>query len=243
MDVAGNWGNGDEATNGEAFLVRCAGPHLQSAFDVGANLGLWSRLLAGVNPRCRIEAFEASPETYRHLTENLRDCPSVIPHPLGMGEREGSLEFLDYGPDSGLSSFVSRKTTTGLDAQRRIEVPVTTVDAFLAKAGMDAVDFIKIDTEGFEMPILRGMRDTLRARRVRFIQFEYGGTWLDARETLAGACELMAAHGYRLYRLMPASLEWVDYRPAQHECFKYSNFGAVADEEVLRRWNIPITHG
>jgi len=240
IDAVENWENGDEATNGEAFLVRVAGPHLQVALDIGANLGRWSLLLTGVNPRCRIHAFEASPATFRSLTENVRGFPLITPRSLGLGEREATLEFLDYGANSGLSSFVSRKTTTGLSEERRVQVPVTTVDRFLAEVGAGTVDFVKIDTEGFEMAILRGMRGCLADRRVNFIQFEYGGTWLDAKETLAGASELLSGHGYHLFRLLPRGLERVIYRPLEHECFKYSNFAAVPSEEILQRWGIPV---
>lgn len=79
------------------------------------------------------------------------------------------------------------------------------------------------------MPILSSMRPWLATRKVRLIQFEYGGTWIDAREYLADAFALFHEHGYIVGRLMPEAVAWIgrfDHR--LHETFKYSNFVACS---------------
>ena len=72
------------------------------------------------------------------------------------------------------------------------------------------------------------------------VQFEYGGTWLDAHETLASANDLLRECGYVLYRLRRNGLEKIDYDCRQHECFKYSNFVAAESVAVISQWNVPV---
>ena len=176
MDVAENWNNGDEATNGESFLLRRAAPHLRVAFDIGANLGNWSALLLAENPHCSVHAFEASPRTFPNLQKRLGAHANAHLHAAGMGERPGTLAFHDYGENSGLSSFVSRESSVGQKPERIIDVPVTTVDAFCAENRIEQIDFVKVDTEGYEMAVLRGMSAMLERRRIALCRLDRLGT-------------------------------------------------------------------
>jgi FkbM family methyltransferase len=243
MDLAENWNNGDEMVNGEAWLVRQVAPHLRVAFDVGANLGRWTRAVLEANPKALVYAFEPSPKTCENLLANCQGLSRAKVFQLGLGQNEGRLAFHDYGANSGLSSFVSRKGSVGLAPDQVIQTEVKTFDAFCAEAGVESVDFVKIDTEGYEMAVLRGMNDALRNRRVAMVQFEYGGTWLDSGETLARANELLRSYGYELYKLRQASLEKIDYDCRQHECFKYANFVTVASPDVARQWGVRLWGG
>jgi FkbM family methyltransferase len=244
MDLATNWNNGDEATNGEVFLIQSLAPRLQIVFDIGANVGHWSERLLAANPRCQVHCFEPAPTTFATLRQRFEGCGAVRLHQIGVGERRGVLAFYDYGANSVLSSFVSREHSIGLKADCvRTEVPVTTVDAFCEEQGLSQVDFIKIDAEGYEMAVLRGMASSLARQAIRLIQFEYGGTWLDARETLAGAHAWLRQHQYELYRLLPSGLEKIQYDCRRHECFKYANFVAAASPAVIEQLQIPVVAG
>lgn len=240
MDLAENWNNGDEALNGEAFLIRSLARHLRVVLDIGANVGNWSAALIDQNQECRVFAFEPSPATYASLKKRAEGHPHWRVFQAGMGDQEGTLSFCDYGDNSVLSSFVSRESSIGLKPQRRVDVPVTTVDGFLAKEKLDSVDFVKIDTEGYEMRVLRGMEQALKARRISLIQFEYGGTWLDAGETLSKANAWFKSHGYLLYRLFPDHVSPVEFDCRKHECFKYSNFLAAGSPSILQSWGVPV---
>jgi FkbM family methyltransferase len=240
MDLAENWNNGDERVNGEAFLVQRVASHLRVAFDVGANVGNWTAMLLAVNPACAVYAFEASPRTFVSLQRRFAAKDNVRLYQIGLGDKEGYSAFHEYGEESVLSSFVSRELSTGLKAQRLVELELTTFDVFCRDNGLREVDFVKVDTEGYEMAVLRGMKSSLAERRVSLVQFEYGGTWLDAHETLANAKELLAECGYELYRLLPRGLLRINYDSRLHECFKYANFAAVHTPEALQRWGVPV---
>ena len=116
--------------------------------------------------------------------------------------------------------------------------PVRRLDSVLAELGLAHVDFAKVDTEGYELPVLQGLSGSLAARAVDCVQFEYGGTWLDARRRLQDACRLFAAHGYTVYRLLPDGVARFTYDTTRDEHYKYANFVATHDPALLPRWGV-----
>lgn len=54
---------------------------------------------------------------------------------------------------------------------------------YMTEMSVDNVDFVKIDTEGYELEVLKGFGEALK--KVKVIQFEYGGTYLDSGVRLA----------------------------------------------------------
>lgn len=238
-DIADNLNNGDAASNGEAFLVRQGAPHWSVAFDVGANVGDWTLAVRAANPACTVHAFEASPSTFTLLRAHVGGDPGVVLHAAGAGDADGEIEFHDHGIGSGLSSFVSRDTIQSLSEGTLVRVEARRLDGVREELGLERVDFVKIDTEGYEIPVLQGLRGALAEKRVDCVQFEYGGTWLDAGRRLIDAHRLFEAHGYRIYRLMPAGVARVGYDPMRDEHYKYANYVATHDEAVFARWGVP----
>lgn len=240
MDVAQNANNCDFGSNGEGYLMARGAPHWKVALDLGANLGDWALTVNNLSPGCRVHCFEPSPRTVRTLRANLAGRDNLVVHHLGVGDREGMLAFHDYGDGSVASSFLSREGSTGERAEQVVDVPISTLDAFLDAQGVGSVDYAKIDTEGYEMPILRGAQRSLSSGRIRALQFEYGGTWLDAGESLRNASRLFAELHWTLYRLLPDGLSPLRYDHRRDETFKYSNYVAVGDPTVLDAWGVKV---
>jgi len=224
-----NWNNTDFNTNGERWFAQKVVPRSKYVVDIGANVGDWSQLCLTLNNAIEIYCFEASPTTAQTLQNRFCAINNVHVFPLGLGEEDSVLEFHDHGADSGLSGFVSRVRSIGLSALRTLRAPCKRIVDIAELAGIDTIDLIKIDTEGFEMPVIRGMVPWLTARKVRLIQFEYGGTWIDAHEFLSDAVALFREYGYMVGRLMPESIAWIDrFDHRRYENFKYSNFVACS---------------
>jgi FkbM family methyltransferase len=238
-DIADNLNNCDFASNGEGFVMRRGAPHWRVAFDVGANMGDWARDVVGYNGACAVHSFEASPSTFEVLRERVGGVAGITLHAMGAGEVEGEMAFHDQGRGSVLSSFVSRDPSGAGHTERVVPVRVRPLDAVRAELGLEHVDFIKVDTEGYELPVLRGLRQTMTERRVDCVQFEYGGTWLDAHARLHDACALFATHGFKVYRLLPDRVTPLTYEAQRDEHFKYANFLATHDPSVFTRWGIP----
>jgi len=77
------------------------------------------------------------------------------------------------------------------------EVPVTTIDRFAADEGLQRLDFIKIDTQGWEMRILKGGAETITRYRPVMVVELVDEQLLQIGDSLQAAWEFLESWGYR----------------------------------------------
>jgi len=92
-------------------------------------------------------------------------------------------------------SFFDRKNSCGKsdDANKRLLYIVKGYDYVINK-NIKNIDFLKIDTEGYELQVLKGFGDFLQ--NIKIIQFEYGGTFLDNNIKLIDVKEYLEQKGF-----------------------------------------------
>lgn len=133
------------------------------ALDIGAHIGITALLLKRTFEQ--VFAFEPVPETYEALRLNLEhDALGLCPANVGIGREAGTLRF-EYKPDHGQLShaLLEGEKPQWTDSVITDPIHVRTIDSY----EIPDVDFIKIDTEGFEGPVVEGARETiLRSRPV-----------------------------------------------------------------------------
>lgn len=222
----------DPARNGEnrvlEIIARDVLGRQPVALDVGANAGDWAAQFLQASDGGRVVAFEPVAETFRALRERFASEPRIECRQLALSDRQGTAAMHVEGVLSGSNSL--HVPPEGA-AQRTEEVGLTTGDAFLTERSLHAIDFVKIDVEGHEVAVLRGLGRAIAARRVRFIQWEYNKTWLPAGVTLHDVYALLAPAGYRLCKIRPRGLlHYARYVPALDN-YCYSNWLAVAEQD------------
>jgi hypothetical protein len=94
------------------------------------------------------------------------------------------------------------------------------------------VDFIKVDTEGFEREVFEGMQETLKRSRPAAVQFEFNALHLWRGHTLLSLSQLL--DGYDLYRLLPRGLLHVQPNHFIDNIFIFSNVVAIR-KDLSRR--------
>jgi FkbM family methyltransferase len=160
----------------ENFLHRIRG-RLQGGVlvDIGANHGAYCRMLHRVAPAARVIAFEPHPVTFGHLQRFMADMPVVELLNCAVGAEAGRLSLYDFRHDDGSTQASLSEAAVALYAADIVEhqVTCTTVDAFMAEAGLERIGFLKIDTEGHDLSVLKGASQALRERRIGLIQFEF----------------------------------------------------------------------
>jgi FkbM family methyltransferase len=137
--------------------------------DVGANVGAYSVLAAGV-VGARVLAFEPAPLAYAALMDNLRLNnleARVAARRQGVGAQTGLLRFT-----SGLDT-VNHVMGVAEPGIATLEIPVVTLDAVLEPA-MPCM--IKMDVEGYETAVVAGAQRTLRSPQVRAVLMELNGS-------------------------------------------------------------------
>jgi FkbM family methyltransferase len=165
-------------------------------FDVGANDGRTILRIQDQLSRPRIFAFEPVASTYRMLVERTSHLPHVRTFPLALGAAPGR-ETIYLNDIDAMNSFSPEWTPapTGVET-----VEVSTVDRVIAQEAIDFVHFLKIDTEGYELEVLKGAEQALRASRIGIVQVEVGVDQMAKRFlTLEDARVYLAERGYFLY--------------------------------------------
>jgi len=142
--------------------------------DIGAHAGQFSKLFAKLAPDGQVFAFE--PSAYARsilepaLAWNRLGHVEVVPK--GLSDADGSLVLHTPikqrgGLGFGLAHFGGDDTRPSMTQT----VDLTTLDGFFARRGLDRLDFIKADVEGWEAHALRGGRQTLaKYRPVLFLE-------------------------------------------------------------------------
>jgi len=127
------------------------------AVDVGANLGIYTLLFhQQVGAGGVIFAFEPDPQNLRWLESNIADngLRNVRVRPVALGERAGESTLYQDVATTRTSSLVPDAWQPDAVPRRAVVVRVETLDALLDE--VRRLDFVKIDTEGFECAVLRG---------------------------------------------------------------------------------------
>lgn len=137
-----------------------------TALDIGAHIGAVSVYLARKFER--VVAFEAVPSTFEFLRQNTTELPNIDALNMAVGPVAGEVYFSHYAKHGQLSHVAGNSEETS--ALRIGPIPVCTIDSF----NFHDVSFIKIDVEGFELPVLEGALETLERCRP-LILVEQGG--------------------------------------------------------------------
>lgn len=129
-------------------------------FDVGANIG--AKTAEFVASGARVVCFEPQPDCIIQLQKRFAQNPNVVIEATGLAAQSGTLELSICSAANTISTFSSAwKNGRFSDYQwdRKVLVPVTTLDAAIARHGIPA--YVKVDVEGFELDVLRGLSSPL----------------------------------------------------------------------------------
>jgi FkbM family methyltransferase len=223
----------DSYTNGEYRVLATLLPDCAVAFDVGANRGDWCDSALALNPALEIHAFEPGADSFAALAARALP-PQVRRHRLGLGAVAERRELYALGGDTRLASLYRR---TGLEDDYKIATPsagepvtITTLDQYCADADVGAIDYLKIDTEGHDLQVLRGGADLIARRAVRFIQFEYGAGNVESRDLLKDFFAFFAETRYNLHKIHAEGYSHYPRYNVRLENFQYQNWLAVRQE-------------
>jgi len=116
-------------------------------------------------------------------------------------------------------SFYNRTRSCGIDDDlNKVTLQIRKAKDYITEKGIDHIDFLKIDTEGYELDVLEGFEDCLE--NVKIIQFEYGGTFLDNGIKLEEVVDYLRKRGFRKFSyLIPrGTVPITDFRDHYQYC-------------------------
>lgn len=139
-------------------------------FDIGANIGQSENEYFKLFPNAKIHCFEPIPATFSKLKSNVRS-PKTECHNLALGAIEEKVEIMLSSAEntSTANSIVNNKF--GNDGVK-VQLDCSTLDLFLTRNKIEAVDYVKIDTEGYDLNVLKGAKDSLKSQKIKFVEVE-----------------------------------------------------------------------
>lgn len=123
-------------------------PKYSTILDIGSHIGLHTKFLAFYHPHGLIYSFEPVPKTYGIMKRNTGMYKNVIQYNMALGDKnENSFIFYDTTGNTGRSSI-------NFPPSKYKKIPIKIIK--LDSLNLHNVKLIKIDTEGFEMDVLKG---------------------------------------------------------------------------------------
>ena len=151
----------DRYEEGTTRLLRQIIKPGMAVIDAGAHVGYYTLLAARqVGPTGRVYAFEPEPANYDLLLRNIQrnEYTNIVAVNAALSRGVGQATLYLTGLDNGRHSLFRH----GLPQQGSVIVEITTLDAFLESEGGTRVDLVKVDVEGSEADVLKGMEQLLR---------------------------------------------------------------------------------
>lgn len=134
-------------------------------FDVGANRGYMSLAIAACHPGIQIVAFEPNSLVYNKLQANIKLNKNINKNiqtsPLALGEHSEEKMLYIAKSDSASSFIKNHAESSGNGLSQEHQVKIISLDNLIFNQNFSIPNHIKIDTEGYEAPVLRGAYQTI----------------------------------------------------------------------------------
>lgn len=228
----------DRNISGElTFLRQCLKNKVSPVvLDVGANVGGYSRDVVAINPSVTVFAFEPHPLTFERLVSNIGARPNIRPFRCAVGDRAGRHVLYDRHSEGGtMHASIFREVIEDIHQVQSTgyEVNLVTLDEFIEEHRLGRVDLLKIDTEGYEMNVLKGGINAIRSGIFKTIQFEFNEMNVVSRVFFKDFIDALPQ--YQFHRMLPGGLQRIDrYDPVRCELFAFQNIVAILREEPGR---------
>jgi len=199
--------------------------------DVGAHVGFYSMLTSKlVSEKGSVHSFEPTPWTFGLLRKNTSELNNVSLNCKAVSDRVETISFADYGPGygaynsghpKGAAAFLNKKNNM-------IEVDTVVLDEYCRSLSL-VPTFIKLDAEGCEHLILRGMNSLLSGTDRPLVSIEVAGgkEW---EENTKRTIQALLNKGYNVYEMS------IDGRISPHQIkdyYEYDNLLFIPTEKEI----------
>lgn len=224
-----NWR--DNVESGEEFFIKniLAPTNPQLCIDIGANVGTYTLELTR-NTDASIISFEPMPDAFAELQDRFMFQPRVTVENTGVGSSTDNLT-IHYNPKMLAHASFSEdvKKVSYVTNKEKLVVPIVSLDDYCSKHDITSIDFIKIDTEGYESEVFEGAKRVFREIMPKFIQIEFNWHHLFRNKTLYYFTEQLPK--YDVYQLTYNGWKRVDPKDPFANMYHFSNFVFVRKDQ------------
>jgi FkbM family methyltransferase len=187
--------------------------HVEVIFDIGANVGQSLEHYLAWFPDAKVYCFEPSRSACNELKRAFSGRSKVEAYQVAMGSAEG-VGVLSENTDLSVMNRLSNKPADSEELSEFDSVQIDTVDSFCHRHGIKNINYLKTDTEGFELDVLAGASKMLENDCIDFVEVEVGmypgNSWHVPFESVK---RLMEQHGYLIFGVYDQVHEWTLGQP------------------------------
>jgi len=219
------WGGVENVVEENLFIRLARSGLVRTVFDIGARNTNMPYIF---DRDCSIYLFEPNPIRYRDLMDEFKVYNNVYVNGYGVGDVNGTIPYYE-----NTESFIERKVH--VQSRNPIMLPIKSFQTVVSELDLPSIDFMKIDTEGGEYSILKSAQSYILDKKIKFIQFEIGGTIFDIKENLYDIFDLFG-EDWRIFNMegnclnrMRSAFTW------DPSCYGNSNLLAtwIPDNELI----------
>lgn len=180
-------------------------------FDVGANYGQTAAYYSANFPDAQIYSFEPIQNSFTKLIENTTNLNNVKCFHTAFGEKETNVEISLFEEEqSQLNSL--KNVNTNLDSNAPKEtISVTTIDLFLESNNIETLDLLKIDTEGYEIEVLKGAKKSLQTGKINMMLCEVALSFANERNTqLSDLINYLKPYNFTLIGMYDTNINYLN---------------------------------
>ena len=209
------------------------------AIDAGANIGSHTLIMAKlVGNAGRVLAFDPDLRSVRRLKENLdlNHFSNTKVFQSALSNKAGTMTLFLYGDEARDQGTVSLYNLPKLQ-KSEVEVSVETLDEIVKRENLSRLNFIKIDTRGSDLNIIKGARASINKFQP-VIVFEYNkDNWDRSRSKWSEARQLFSEDGYALYLIDKNGIHFIE-----HETDGKTSYNILAlPKEKINQINLKLS--
>lgn len=154
---------GSMTTETAIYRERARETVINTVIDIGASDGRWSKMVFRHYSSAFYFLVEAQ-EVHRAALEKMKTNFSSMDYILAAaGDKNGNIYFNAGNPFGGVASYTS-------DISCCVNVPMVTIDYCVSQKNLKPPFLLKLDTHGFEVPIIEGANETLKQTNIIIIE-------------------------------------------------------------------------
>ena len=227
LDAKGFKNYGNFKKTGESNFINLIKDEVSLTLDIGANVGKYTKLILE-KTNSNIVSFEPLPDAFNELKKiEFKFNKRLKAFNLAIGENSSNLHLYYENKKSEKASLVENLEKLSFikdNNKNKILVEVRNLDSFENFFKDQKIDFIKIDTEGFEYEVLKGAKKILETHKPKFIQIEFNWHQLIRNQSLYSISKLV--NSYDSFRILPkgSNLIFVDPSRPENNIYHLSNY-------------------
>lgn len=223
-------------SNGERWLLTLM-DETPLAFDVGFHDGQSTAEILKVRTKATVVGFDPSNFGRKSYEDRFARDARVRFVNAGISDQKGTLTFYDYG---NMCNSLAVRKEAHFGEMTAYKVPIDTIDDFSKANHIEAINFLKIDVEGFDLNVLEGAAEMISRQAIDIFMFEFASGWAGSKRYLWEVDAYFKKKPYRLFRLFNGFLCPFIYHHSMDSCMLLSSMYVGVSDKRLSNGDIPI---